>query len=144
MITEAHQAIRECEAKMARYRAALDAGGDVEEITSWINAAKAERLQAEATICSAAAPARLSRQEITTVVEYFADLAAVVRDADPTDKAEIYRGLNLVLTYQPAAQVVHAQAHLAGDPHGVMVRVRGRIAPKSPCMLTGEFALGSQ
>lgn len=58
-------------------------------------------------------------------MEYFADLAAVVRDADPTDKAEIYRGLNLVLTYQPAAQTVHAQAHLAGDPHGVMVRVRG-------------------
>jgi site-specific DNA recombinase len=125
MITEAHQAIRECETKMARYRAALDAGGDVQEITSWINAAKAERLQAEATICSSGAPARLSRQEITTVVEYFADLATVVRDADPTDKAEIYRGLNLVLTYQPAAQTVRAQAHLAGDPHGVMVRVRG-------------------
>jgi site-specific DNA recombinase len=125
IITEAHQAIQECETKMARYRAALDAGGDVQEITRWINATKAERLQAEATICSAGAPARLSRQEITTVVEYFADLAAVVRDADPTDKAEIYRGLNLVLTYQPAAQTVHAQAHLAADPHGVMVRVRG-------------------
>jgi hypothetical protein len=93
--------------------------------TNWINAAKAERLQAEATICSSGAPARLSRQEIKTVVEYFADLAAVVRDADPADKAEIYRGLNLVLTYQPAAQTVRAQAHLAGDPHGVMVRVRG-------------------
>jgi site-specific DNA recombinase len=100
MITEAHQAIRECETKMARYRAALDVGGDVEEITSWINAAKAERLRAEATICSAAAPARLSRQEITTVVEYC--------DADPTDKADIYCGLKLVLTYQPAAQTVRA------------------------------------
>ena len=69
---------------------------------------RALTLQAEATLCSAAAPARLSHQEITTVVEYFADLAAVVRDADPTDKAEIYRGLNLVLTYQPAAQTVRA------------------------------------
>ena len=37
---------------MARYRAALDAGGDMEEITSWINAAKAERLQAEAALPS--------------------------------------------------------------------------------------------
>jgi hypothetical protein len=58
-------------------------------------------------------------------VEYFVDLAAVVRDADRTDKAEIYRGLNLVLTYQPAAQSIRAQAHLAGDPHGVMFRVQG-------------------
>ena len=106
-------------------RRALDVGGDVGETTSWINAAKAERLQPEATVCSVGAPARLSRQEITTVVEYFADLAAVVRDTDPTDKAEIHRGLNLVLTYQPAAQTVRARTHLAGDPQGVMVRVRG-------------------
>jgi hypothetical protein len=55
---------------VARYCAALDAGGDVEEITGWINAAKAERLLAEATLCSATAPARLSRQEIRTVVEH--------------------------------------------------------------------------
>jgi len=83
MITEAHQAIRECETKMARYCAALDVGGDVGEITSWINAAKAERLQAEATLCSATAPSRLSRQEIRTVVEHFADLAIVIRRRRP-------------------------------------------------------------
>jgi hypothetical protein len=68
------------------------------------------------------------------VQEYFADLAAVVRDADPTDKAEIYRGLDLVLTYQPAAQTVRAQAHLAGDPHGVMVRLRGGTRPLRTCL----------
>jgi hypothetical protein len=50
-------------------------------------------------------------------VEYFAEIAAVIRDADPTDKPEIYRGLNLVLTYQPAAQTICAQVHMAGDPH---------------------------
>lgn len=33
---------------MARYRAAIDAGGDVGEIRQWINEAKADRLQAEA------------------------------------------------------------------------------------------------
>lgn len=35
--------IADCDAKMARYRAAIDAGGDLEEITGWINEAKAER-----------------------------------------------------------------------------------------------------
>jgi hypothetical protein len=37
------------------------------------------------------------------MVERFADIAAVIRDADVADKAEIYRGLNLVLTYEPGA-----------------------------------------
>src|SRR6266540_3769368 len=44
---QAQQAISQMAAKMARYRAAIDAGGDIEEITRWINAAKAERAQAE-------------------------------------------------------------------------------------------------
>jgi hypothetical protein len=52
-------------------------------------------------------------------------LAAVIRDADPADKAEIYRGLGLVLTYQPNAQLVRAKAHLSTDPRGVTVGVRG-------------------
>jgi hypothetical protein len=38
---EAHQTIRGCEAKMARYRPVLDAGADIEEVTQWINDVKA-------------------------------------------------------------------------------------------------------
>ena len=33
----ARQLIADCDAKMARYRAAIDAGGDLDEITGWIN-----------------------------------------------------------------------------------------------------------
>ncbi len=44
------QMIADCDAKMARYRAAIDAGGDLEEITGWINEAKAERRLAEAAL----------------------------------------------------------------------------------------------
>ena len=110
---------------MARYRAALDAGGDVEEITKWINAAKAERLQAEAIMRGTTAPTQMSRQEITAIVESFASLAAVIRNADPADKAEIYRRLNLVLTYQPGTQTVRAQVHVGEGNRGVMVGVRG-------------------
>ena len=124
-ITEAHEAIRDCEAKMARYRAAIDAGGDIEEITQWINTAKAECLQAEAILRGSTAPARMTSEQIKSIVERFASIAAVIRDADPADKAEIYRGLNLMLTYQPEAQTVRAQVHLSVDSHGVMVGVRG-------------------
>jgi len=122
-IADARDAIRDCEAKMTRYRAAIDAGGDIGEITSWINQAKAERLQAEAALRTApAAPRRLTRQEINTIVERFASLAAVIRDADPAD---IYKGLNLALTYQPGTPTVRAEVRIGACDHGVMVGVRG-------------------
>jgi site-specific DNA recombinase len=125
-IAEADRAIRECDAKMARYQAAIDAGADITEVTRWINATKAERIQAEAALRSAnASPRRMSRQEITEVVEHFASLVAVIREANPGDKAEIYRGLNLALTYHPANQTVRVQADLDNANHGVKVGVRG-------------------
>jgi site-specific DNA recombinase len=122
----ARQAIADCDAKMARYRAAIDAGGDLDEITGWINEAKAERLQAEAALrATPSKPHRLTRDEIKAIVERFASLAAVVQNADPADKAEIYKGLNLVLTYQPGARTVRAEAQLSTDSHGAKVGVRG-------------------
>jgi site-specific DNA recombinase len=85
--------ISDAAAKMTRYRAAIDAGGDIGEITQWINAAKAERVQAEAILASAARPAtRLTREEIETIVNHFTSLAGVIRAADPAAKAQIYKG----------------------------------------------------
>jgi site-specific DNA recombinase len=124
-IDEAQETIRACDAKMARYRAALDAGADPAEVTQWINDAKAERVRAEAALRGTRTPARMTKEEIKTIVEHFASVAAVIRDADPADKAEIYRQLNLVLTYQPADRTVRAVADLAAHCHGVMVGVRG-------------------
>ena len=125
VIIEAHRSIRESDAKMARYRAAIDAGGDVEEISQWINTVNAERLQAEAALRGTTAQARLTSGEIKAIVERFTSIAAVIRDAGPADKAEIYRGINLTLTYQPEAGIVQAQARLGAGSHGVMVGVRG-------------------
>jgi site-specific DNA recombinase len=125
-IANAHRSIRECDAKMARYQAAIDAGADITEVTQWINTTRADRIQSEAALrTTTASPRRMTRQEITDIIEHFASLAAVIRDADPADKAEIYRGLNLTLTYQPANQTVRAQADLSNGNRGVMVGVRG-------------------
>jgi site-specific DNA recombinase len=125
-VAAARQVIAGSDANMDRYRAAIDAGGDPQEITWWINAAKAERLQTEAIVrATTSAPRRLTAQEIKIIVEELASLAAVVRDADPADKAEIHKGLNLTLTYQPTSGTIHAKAQVSPDSHGVMVGVRG-------------------
>jgi hypothetical protein len=53
-------------------------------------------------------------REIKAVMERVASIAAVISDADPAAKGHIYRGLNVVVTYQPGAQTVRAAAHLSG------------------------------
>jgi hypothetical protein len=85
--------IEDASVKMARYRAALDAGGDPEEIGTWISEAKAQRLAAEAELRRATPPAALSREQVQAVIEQCADLAKDLRDAEPADMAGAYRKL---------------------------------------------------
>ncbi|MEV0724328.1 hypothetical protein AB0I37_16310 [Micromonospora purpureochromogenes] len=80
----------------------------------------------------------MSRTEITNLVQALGDIVTVLRDADPADKAEVYRQLGLRLTYQPETQTVRAEADLSAH-RGVMGRVRGgtrTIAP--PPMTIGQ------
>ncbi|MFG1779472.1 hypothetical protein ACGFIG_23975 [Micromonospora sp. NPDC049048] len=56
-----------------------------------------ERARAEADLHAKAgnSPRRMSRAEITSLVTALGDIATVLRDADPTDKAGVYRQLGL-------------------------------------------------
>lgn len=55
----------------------------------------------------------MSRAEITALVTALGDITTVLRDADPSDKAEVYRQLGLRLNYQPETQTVRAAVHLS-------------------------------
>ncbi len=86
-LAAARQTIADFDVMMARYRAVIDAGGDLQEICQWINAAKAERLQAEAVLrATAAGPRRITAAEIRAIVEQLASLSAVVRRCRPGRK----------------------------------------------------------
>ena len=139
--------IAQCDRKLGQYRAALDAGGDAAIIGGWIAETHATKLAAEAQLrrAAAAAPRRMSREEIETIVKTFADPAGVVRDADPADKAELYMQLGLKLTYNPSEEgrrTVSAQADLGRSctkescPEG--------SPPGSQYVLTTVFALGAR
>jgi hypothetical protein len=69
-----------------------------------------------------------------------ADVLAVLRDADPADKAEIYTQLGLRLTYQPSGRLVRTEVHIGPAQHWQFESVRGPSAPKSQYVLSGEFA----
>lgn len=90
--TAAQAIINECDAKLERYRAALDAYADPAVVTGWIAQTQAERARAEADLCTIASTTRrrMSRAEITALVTALGDITTVLRDADPADKAEVY------------------------------------------------------
>ena len=100
--------IAEYDAQISRYRASLDAGGDPAVIGPWIAETQAKNVTAQAETRTATGRRQLSRDDIAAVVAAFADLAQVVRDADPADKADLYAQLKLTLTYQPGQRLVEA------------------------------------
>ncbi len=67
----------------------------------------------------------MTRQEIGIIVNHFTSLAAIIRDVDRAAKAEVYKGLNLTLTYRPGRNTIRAEADLSPNYRGVMVNVRG-------------------
>lgn len=102
--------IADANQKMARYRAAIDAGGDPEEIGAWIGQAKTQRVRAETDLRNAAAATRLTRHQIDGLITSIEDAAAMLSDAEPAQIADAYDKLGLRLTYDPAGQTVHATA----------------------------------
>jgi hypothetical protein len=71
--------------KLTRYRAVIDAGGDLQEIGTWISEAKAERVRAEADL-------------------------RMLHDADQAAKAKVYRKAGVKLTYLPVEQLARVAA----------------------------------
>jgi site-specific DNA recombinase len=110
--TEARRAIADCDQRLARYRAALEAGTDPTLIAGWTAEVNTARAAAEARLHAATTggPTRLTPQQISEIVTALGNILLVLRDADPADKAKIYAGIGLRLTYQPAQYKVIAEA----------------------------------
>ena len=117
--------IAQCNRRLAQYRATLDAGGDPAVVARWITETEAERAKYQAMKRPTSQRPPMSREEIASIVNTLADLRAVVHDADPADKAEIYAQLGLKLTYQPQSRTVRAEARLSDAPHWYFESVRG-------------------
>jgi site-specific DNA recombinase len=128
----ARQVLRECDAKLARYRAALDAGGDPAAIAEWTNEVKAQKIKAQAQL--RAAPRRRtapSRADIKALITGLGDLTKSISGATPQEKTAVYHALGIQGTYHPAKRRVRVEANLdphladAASPRWEMVRVRG-------------------
>ena len=71
----------------------------------------------------------MTHDQIASIVTALGDILAVLKDADPADKAEIYSQLGLRLTYQPGRRIVRAEAHLDRLPIGISTVSEGGLEP---------------
>lgn len=132
----------ECDRKLSGYRAALDAGGDPIEISGWINEEKRKLTRLDQEMKAMPRSGRLDSREIGELIERIGDLVTAVNQAEPDDKAELYRELGLKMVYRPQEQVV--EARLVPDPHMCkwFVSEDGHIRLTQPAItLTTAFLL---
>lgn len=127
--------LAEYDAKLAHYRAALEAGADPVVVAGWIAETQADRKRALDQL-SRITPrqshtVQLTPEEITRLIDDLGDLVTALRDAEHEHKFEIYRALRLKLIYEPDIETVRAYVDL-GQHRGDLVRVRRSTQPNTP------------
>jgi site-specific DNA recombinase len=134
-VEAARRAIAECDRKLARHRAALEAGADPALVAAWTQQVQQQRTAAEArlaTLTSRHGTNRpMSRNDIHTLVDTLGGLLNALRHADPADKADVYRELGVHLTYDHAERTVLAETRPTSSVCVVFVS-EGGLEPPPP------------
>jgi site-specific DNA recombinase len=118
------EGLAECDARLARYREALDAGADPGVVVAWIKDVQAERRRIELDLRGNGPVPVWSAEDIRKLVQNLGDVTRVLRSAEPQKKASLYESLGLGLTYEPDERKVRVEADLT---RGDKVRVGGGI-----------------
>jgi len=83
-------------------------------VGQWISETQARKLAADARLRAATGTRpgleRMTKEQIEATINAIRDLMQALRDAATEDKAEIYAGLNLQLTYNPGIRTVGVRA----------------------------------
>ncbi len=91
--------LKECDAKLARYRQALEAGSDPSIVSGWIEEVKLERKAAELQLRRKRGDGRMTGEEIRSLVEQLKGIVGVLENAYPEDRRSIYQELNVSVHY---------------------------------------------
>jgi len=110
----ARKTLAACDARLERYREALESGVDAAVVGKWIGEVQAERVKAEEAIPRRRPTPALTEDDIRALVESVGDLVRVLEAADPQKKADLYESLGLSLTYEPSKRRVLVEADLSG------------------------------
>lgn len=115
----ARRTLRECDAQLARYRAALDGGADPTVVAGWIADTQAKRARAKHALTTTGPATSISATGIRELLEGLPDKVHLLAEAPPDEKAGLYRAFGVNLTYRPACNVVEVTADSEGVEAGV-------------------------
>jgi hypothetical protein len=128
----ARQLLADCDRRLARYRAALEAGTDAAVVGQWIAEVTAARQAAEASLHQLdAAPEPLSPEAMRGALEEVGGLAAALDGAGPVLRAQLYqhiRGDPFKLVHQETACSSAGDIDLADVARDSAEEAYGRFA----------------
>ncbi len=112
--------LKECDAKLARYRALLEHDSEITVVATWIAEVERERKSLERDLGRKPTPLKHTKNEIKALVRQLKDIVGALADADPEDKRAIYDELGVNLTYHQDGRV-----HVAAGSRVLRDRVGG-------------------
>ena len=110
----AKRRITDCDSRLAKYRAALEAGADPVVIGQWLAEVRVEREAAERELHAAQPVDRSDADGMRKAVEALGDMAMVLGEAAPADKAEVYASLGVELVFHPGSRTCSVQLNPSG------------------------------
>ena len=118
--------IHDCDRRLNQYQAVLDADADPKIVARWMAQVQRERHDLEAQLGRTVPGGKLTAPQVRALVKALHDIVAVLAEADPDDRDDLYTELGVNLTYHPEGRV-----RVEMKPRGVRVRVGGASATPS-------------
>lgn len=109
-IEAAERKLADCDARLTKYRSALDAGADPVVVAGWMQEVQGERLCAEQEIVAAQPSGRFSADQVREIVETLRDMASALADADPKLKQQVYEELGVTVRYDPERRIAKLES----------------------------------
>ncbi|MFF3910267.1 recombinase family protein [Streptomyces sp. NPDC001848] len=144
---QARQGIKECERRLARYQAALDAGADPAVVTQWINEAQRDKDAAQKKLdahpfVTWKRQIPLDARQIRRINESLGDIAQRIQNAAAEKRGPLHEALGITVTYEdatrtatvrsrpssPYRQSLCPRAELTADD--TVVVAQGRLRPQ--------------
>lgn len=107
--------LRECDRKLDRYRALLEAGTEPGVVAGWISEVERERRRAQAVVDAATretVDAIATAAEVRQVVEELGGLVGLLDVSEPKLRSRFYEEVGLTGTYDPDTRSVEALAEI--------------------------------
>jgi DNA invertase Pin-like site-specific DNA recombinase len=110
-VEAARRKLADCETRMGRYRAALESGADPTIVAGWLAEVGVERQAAERELAAARPKALPTADDYRAMLAELDGIDRMLRLASADERAKVYAGLGLTLTYSPATSTAIVEAN---------------------------------